>query len=223
MDEWQPRHNKGSTALRKTLFILALPKRGWGGRKPCSNGLWQLFSEYKPLLRHLIFIIFHQYLPWFPSEYYEDIQFSLSPNPKSEIKWRWIQRKGRLQSPDRIWELELLFLGPILNHAVVFGEPITDNRQWRLKKREWCYCGEGGVSCIFWVSSNTIITVEGNWAVFFLCWVISACIIGAIEATTEVFTRIVSQTFCHWHYIQVDDTVRDMGILPTCEASVIEC
>jgi len=25
----------------------------------------------------------------------------------------------------------------------------------------------------------------GNWAVFFLCWVISACIIGAIEATTE--------------------------------------
>ena len=38
-----------------------------GSQNPCPNGFWQFFSEYKPLLRHLIFIIFHQYVPWFPS------------------------------------------------------------------------------------------------------------------------------------------------------------
>ena len=37
-----------------------------------QNGLGQLFSEYKPLLRHLIFIIFHHYLP---SEYHLRIMF----------------------------------------------------------------------------------------------------------------------------------------------------
>ena len=33
------------------------PKRG-GGRNACPNCLWQFFSEYKPLLSHLIFINF---------------------------------------------------------------------------------------------------------------------------------------------------------------------
>ena len=41
-----------------------------GGRNLCANCLWQSFTEYKWLLRHIIFIIFHQYLIWFLSEYH---------------------------------------------------------------------------------------------------------------------------------------------------------
>ena len=65
---------KGSPTIRKYVSIWALPK--WvGSRNPCPNGLWQFFNEHKPLLRHLNFIIFHQYLPWFPSEYHIRIIF----------------------------------------------------------------------------------------------------------------------------------------------------
>ena len=41
-----------------------------GGWKPIPNGMWEFFSEYKPLLRHLICTIFHHYLSWYPSEYH---------------------------------------------------------------------------------------------------------------------------------------------------------
>ena len=43
---------------------------------------WQFSSEYKPFLRHQIFITFHQYLRTFPSEYFPNIhsQSSQSQN-----------------------------------------------------------------------------------------------------------------------------------------------
>ena len=62
---------------KKTCKFGHRPKGG-GGRNACPNCLWQFFSEYKPLLSHLIFIIFHQYLPWFQSEYHLRIIFDLS-------------------------------------------------------------------------------------------------------------------------------------------------
>ena len=31
-----------------------------------GHNLWQFFSQYKPLLKQYIFIIFHHYLPWSP-------------------------------------------------------------------------------------------------------------------------------------------------------------
>ena len=88
-------------------------------------------------------------------------------------------------------------------------------RRWRLTKREWCFCGEGGVSCVS-VSSMTTIAAEGNWAVFFFCWVISACIIGAIEKTTEVNTWILSTcsplvTSCG----EVTRVSKDVGYAPS--------
>ena len=46
--------------------------------KPFPNGMWEFFSEYKPLWRHLICIIFHHYLPWYPSEYHLRIMFDHS-------------------------------------------------------------------------------------------------------------------------------------------------
>ena len=49
-----------------------------GGWNALPNGLWQFFSEYEPLLRHLICIIYHHYLPWFPSEYHLWIMFDNS-------------------------------------------------------------------------------------------------------------------------------------------------
>ena len=39
---------------------------------------------------------------------------------------------------------------------------------------------------IFTLSFKTIIAVAGNWAVFFLSWVVAAGIIGAIEKTKGV-------------------------------------
>ena len=42
------------------------------------NGLWQFFSEYEPLLRNQICIMFHHYLPWFTSEYHLRIMFDHS-------------------------------------------------------------------------------------------------------------------------------------------------
>ena len=54
------------------------PKGGEGGQNPCPNCLWQFISWYRPLLRHLIFFIFHQYLPWFPSGYHPRIMFDHS-------------------------------------------------------------------------------------------------------------------------------------------------
>ena len=43
----------------------------WDGRNSVE---W----NYEPLLRHLICIIFHHYLPWFPSEYHLRIMFDHS-------------------------------------------------------------------------------------------------------------------------------------------------
>ena len=67
------------------------------------------------------------------------------------------------------------------------------------------------------VSSNTIIAV-GNWAVFFLCWVISACIIGAIEAPTEVNAQIVSLKFLPFLYIYIY-VLMGYGYAQPCENS----
>ena len=99
-------------------------------------------------------------------------------------------------------------------------------RRWRLTKREWCFCGEGGVSCVS-VSSMTTIAAEGNWAVFFFCWVISACIIGAIEKTTEVNTWILSTcsplvTSCG----EVTRVSKDVGCAPSEQnvlSSIVVC
>ena len=43
-----------------------------------AGGLWGFFSEYKPLLRHLICTIFHHYLSWCPSEYHLRTKFDHS-------------------------------------------------------------------------------------------------------------------------------------------------
>ena len=51
----------------------------------CSNGLWQFFSENEPLLRHLICIIFHNFLTWFPSESCLTIVIVKISIPKVEI------------------------------------------------------------------------------------------------------------------------------------------
>ena len=49
-----------STArAKKNCVYLGIGQKGGLGQNPCSNGLWQFFSEYKPLMRHLIVIIFH--------------------------------------------------------------------------------------------------------------------------------------------------------------------
>ena len=40
--------------------------------------MWEFLSEYKPLLGHLIFIIFPNYLPLYPSEYHLRILFDHS-------------------------------------------------------------------------------------------------------------------------------------------------
>ena len=52
--------------------------RGGGGWIALPNGLWHFFSEYEPLLRNQIGIIFHHYLPWFTSEYHLRIMFDHS-------------------------------------------------------------------------------------------------------------------------------------------------
>ena len=49
----KPLHKKSTV---QTVFVRK------GGRKPCPNGMWEFFSEYKPLLRHLICTIFHHYI-----------------------------------------------------------------------------------------------------------------------------------------------------------------
>ena len=36
-----------------------------GSWNPLPNELWKFFGQYKPFLRHSIFIIFHNYLPWY--------------------------------------------------------------------------------------------------------------------------------------------------------------
>ena len=41
----------------------------------CSNGIQLFHCEYKPLPRHLISIIFHHLLPWYPSQYHLRIMF----------------------------------------------------------------------------------------------------------------------------------------------------
>ena len=65
----------------------------------------------------------------------------------------------------------------------------------------WQRGGELHLSILI-VFSITITTV-GNWAVFVLCWVISACIIGAIEAPTQVNTWIVSLKFLPLLYVHI--------------------
>ena len=56
------------------------------------------------------------------------------------------------------------------------------------------------MSYLFVISLNSTIA-EGNWAVFFLCWVISACIIGAIEATTEVYASTLFPLLFREHFM----------------------
>ena len=53
-------------------------RKGGGGWIALPNGLWHFFSEYEPLLRNQICIIFHHYLPWFTSEYHLRIMFDHS-------------------------------------------------------------------------------------------------------------------------------------------------
>ena len=78
----------------------------------------------------------------------------------------------------------------------------------------WRRGGELHLSILI-VSSNTICVV-GNWAVFILCWVISACIIGAIEAPKEVNIWIVSLKFLPFlqsYALRETRTSGDMGTL----------
>ena len=53
-------------------------KGGKGGGEPIPNGMWEFFSEYKPLQRHLICTIFDHYLSWYPSEYHLRTKFDHS-------------------------------------------------------------------------------------------------------------------------------------------------
>ena len=53
-------------------------RKGEGDWIALPNGLWHFFSEYEPLLRNQICIIFHHYLPWFTSEYHLRIMFDHS-------------------------------------------------------------------------------------------------------------------------------------------------
>ena len=49
-----------------------------GGWIALPNGLWHFFSEYEPLLRNQICIVFHHYLLWFPSKCHLRIMFDHS-------------------------------------------------------------------------------------------------------------------------------------------------
>ena len=60
------------------MFNRNFAVRGGGGWIALPNGLWHFFSEYEPLLRNQICIVFHHYLPWFPSEYYLRTMFDHS-------------------------------------------------------------------------------------------------------------------------------------------------
>ena len=49
----------GKAHPKKKHVNLGIAQKGrGGGRNACPNCLWQFFSEYKPLLSHLIFINF---------------------------------------------------------------------------------------------------------------------------------------------------------------------
>ena len=77
--ELNPRALSGKILRVKSRYPESFRFLGlWGGWNSLLNGLWQLFSEYEPLLRHLICIIYHHYLPWFPSEYHLWIMFDNS-------------------------------------------------------------------------------------------------------------------------------------------------
>ena len=53
-------------------------RKGGGGWIALPNGLWHFFSEYEPLLRNQICIVFHHYLLWFPSKCHLRIMFDHS-------------------------------------------------------------------------------------------------------------------------------------------------
>lgn len=88
-----------------------------GGRNPCPHGLWHFFTEYiNHSLRHLFFIIFHQYLPWFPSQYHPRIMSDQShcQNIHSQCQHRCLQNfcKKRVPQSAQIsakWGIQLLF------------------------------------------------------------------------------------------------------------------
>ena len=58
---WSSLYIREAPAKKKRVNLGIAQKGGGGGRNACPNCLWQFFSEYKPLLRHLIFIIVHRY------------------------------------------------------------------------------------------------------------------------------------------------------------------
>ena len=63
----------GEPRTKKNRFYLGIAQKK--SRNPCPHCLF--FGEYKALLSHLIFVIFHQYLPWFQSRYHLRIIFDL--------------------------------------------------------------------------------------------------------------------------------------------------
>ena len=81
-----------------------------GGHNPCRNSLWQFFREYKPLLRHLIVIIFHPYLPWFPSEFHLRIFFG---HCHSHLFWefRWKTCVTKCLGKHKMWGQSRIFRG----------------------------------------------------------------------------------------------------------------
>ena len=60
----------GKPLYKKSAVQTEIRRKGRGGWKPIPNGMWEFFSEYKPLLRHLICTIFDHYLSWYPPEYH---------------------------------------------------------------------------------------------------------------------------------------------------------
>ena len=68
----------GKTHVRIFSVQPEFCRKGGGGWIALPNGLWHFFSEYEPLLRNQICIIFHHYIPWFTSEYHLRIMFDHS-------------------------------------------------------------------------------------------------------------------------------------------------
>ena len=82
----------------------AFCRKGGGGWIALPNGLWQFFSEYEPLLRNQICIIFHHYLPWLSSEYHLRIMFdhSYCQNVHS-------QSQNRFNSLNTVWDADFKY------------------------------------------------------------------------------------------------------------------